>query len=56
MRDYNNSTLTWTFKERVKILFQDLIDLRLYVKQKNRARGETFLDCIADCFNQKHLS
>ena len=50
MKNYfNNHELTWTFKERVEIFFQDLTSL------PEDIREDGLVDAILDTFTQKYL-
>ena len=46
---------TITLFDRLRYFYEDLLDLRLDIRKKNRAREETFLDCVVDCFTQRYL-
>jgi len=55
MKNFKKIKYTITLFDRLRYFYEDLLDLRHDIRQKNRAHNETFLDCVIDCFTQRYL-
>lgn len=49
MKPSTNPVLNWTTLERVKIFFQDLIELPQDIRE------DGLVDALLDCFTQRYL-